>query len=781
MASNLGAFLRHIRELLEPRPGADVGDGALLERFTRQQDEAAFAALVERHGPMVRGVCRRILGDDHDADDAFQVAFLVLASKASSIRRQQSIGPWLYQVAYHVAVKARAARSRQREQERQTMFNPRPDLPDDDGWRELGPALDEELGRLPAKYRAPLVLCYLEGKTNEQAARELGWPAGSMSRRLARGRELLRNRLAKRGVTAGAVGLGALAAGPATAAVPSALVGATVRAAVLINAGSGIAGSVSAPLAAQVREALWGMSVGRLKAAAAVVFTVALLVPLAAFGVQRLRSQANPQTDGDTESPRIAARLVHGGAVYTVAFSPDGQLLATGGRFHDILLWDTAGALVRRLQGHNRSVNCLAFAPDGKTLATGGGNGDSAIRVWDVVTGEELARLEGHPNGIFAVAFSSDGKRLASAGGAGDCTVRLWDVALRKEVARWKEGEDRVAALAFSPDGSLLAAGTWDWRLRLREVATGRRRPQFGGDKGDVRGLAFAPDGHTLVAGGANAEFALRFREVASGKERGPRVDFKDWTSAVAFTPDGKFLASGGEDGVVHLWDTDTGKEHLRLAGHAREIHAVTFSPDGRLLVSGGQDGAALVWDLSGQLDRQPAPPIELSRPELDAAWADLASTDALRAFAAVQKLSAAPSQAVPFLRDRVKPAARPDEKQIRRTIEDLNSKDSTTRKRAFAELEQLGELAAPALRNTLKGDLAKGPRQQVEELLTRIDNRVLTSENLRNWRALKILERIATPDARQLLETLAGGTPEAWFSQQAKAALGRLRREGRH
>jgi RNA polymerase sigma factor (sigma-70 family) len=177
-------------------------DSQLLERFAGQQDEAAFAALVRRHGPMVLAVCRRILRDAHDADDAFQATFLVLVRKASVIARPELLGNWLYGVAHRVAVKARAKAARRSEHERRAPALASADPTAEVTKHELRAVLDAELRQLPEKYRAPLVLCYLEGKTNAQAARLLGWPTGSISGRLARARELLRERLLSRDLAA---------------------------------------------------------------------------------------------------------------------------------------------------------------------------------------------------------------------------------------------------------------------------------------------------------------------------------------------------------------------------------------------------------------------------------------------------------------------------------------------------------------------------------------------------------------------------------------------------
>jgi len=191
------------REATAAGPAADAPtDGELLARFARGNDRAAFAEIVRRHGPLVLGVCRRILGHRPDADDAFQATFLILARKAERIERPERLGNWLYGVATRVAFKARSTAARWRAREsRVAPMAPATDPLLGLAMRELRLALDEELNRLPKRHRAPLVLCYLEGKTHEEAADELGCPIGSMSWRLGRAREALRRRLVRRGLT----------------------------------------------------------------------------------------------------------------------------------------------------------------------------------------------------------------------------------------------------------------------------------------------------------------------------------------------------------------------------------------------------------------------------------------------------------------------------------------------------------------------------------------------------------------------------------------------------
>ena len=240
----IASLFRSSEPLTPAGSGGDVSDALLLDRFVDQWDQSAFRDLVGRHGPMVLGVCRRILRDPQAAEDAFQVTFLLLVRKAGSVRKRGSVGPWLYGVAHRVALEARGATWRR---QRHLPAELDPEAPgvddhDHDGLErdELHAAVHEELGRLPEKYRAPLVLCYIEGLPHDAVARQLGWPIGTVRGRIARGRDLLRARLTRRGLTSVAVLL-ALSLLPKTAAaVPQRLVEATVRAAARVAAGENV-------------------------------------------------------------------------------------------------------------------------------------------------------------------------------------------------------------------------------------------------------------------------------------------------------------------------------------------------------------------------------------------------------------------------------------------------------------------------------------------------------------------------------------------------------------
>jgi RNA polymerase sigma factor (sigma-70 family) len=272
------SLLRYIRRLTAKGAAEESSDRQLLEQFVVRQDETAFAALLQRHGPLVWGVCRRLLHDANDADDAFQATFLVFVQKAASIGRGEHLAPWLYGVAYRIAVRARANAAKRRFHE--TRVAPRPlSLPAAEaGWRDLRPILDEEIGRLPEKYRLPLILCYLQGKTNQQAAHQLGCPKGTVLSRLARARERLRCRLTRRGVTLSSALVAELLAAQATpAAVPTSLACATLKLAALVAAGElTTAGVLSTNVAALTQGALTTMFLTKTKTLIAAALVVAI-------------------------------------------------------------------------------------------------------------------------------------------------------------------------------------------------------------------------------------------------------------------------------------------------------------------------------------------------------------------------------------------------------------------------------------------------------------------------------------------------------------------------
>jgi RNA polymerase sigma factor (sigma-70 family) len=260
-------------------PDTAITAGRLLERFLAGHDDAAFRALLQRHGPMVLGVCRRLLRHEQDAEDAFQATFLVLVRKATTIAKRHAVGSWLYGVAYRVALKARTWALRRRTHETQAVTRSMADSPDELLWRDLKPVLDDEVHRLPEKYRAPVVLCYLEGKPYAEAAQQLGCSKATISLRLAEARERLRERPNRRGVVFG-VGLFPQVLAPHRMAgpVPDNLTNTTAQAALRWMAGGRTAThTLSASVESLVQASLSISAWARLKIAAAILLAAAVV------------------------------------------------------------------------------------------------------------------------------------------------------------------------------------------------------------------------------------------------------------------------------------------------------------------------------------------------------------------------------------------------------------------------------------------------------------------------------------------------------------------------
>src|SRR5947209_6852060 len=264
--SQVSAIIHHLRKTVLPRGGADLTDGQLLEDYINCRDEAALAALVRRHAAMVWGVCRRVLRNYHDAEDAFQATFLVLIRKAASIASRELLANWLYGVASQTALKARTTAARRRARERQVIEMPEPVVVQPDPRHDLQSLLDEALSRLPAKYRIPIVLCDLEGKTRKEAARQLGWPEGTVAGRLARGRTLLAKRLARHGLVVSAGSMAAaLAENAASAGVSTPVIASVIRAATVLAAEQTAAAGIAPNVAALAEGVIKSMRLMKLK------------------------------------------------------------------------------------------------------------------------------------------------------------------------------------------------------------------------------------------------------------------------------------------------------------------------------------------------------------------------------------------------------------------------------------------------------------------------------------------------------------------------------------
>ncbi len=310
-----GAVLREFRTLFHLGVVGDLTDGQLLERFSnanRETAELAFAALVERHAPMVLNVCQAILQNEHDAQDAFQSTFLVLARKARALWVRDSIAPWLHQVAYRAARQARTARHRRLAKEQEAAAKAPTSEPNHETQPERSAILHEEIERLPARYRGPLVLCDLKGQTQEQAARQLACPVGTIKSRLNRGRQRLKDRLKRRGL-APAFGIGATLATDATqAAVPFSLVQSTIVHAISFSASRGAAGVVPVAVASLTEGVLRAMMFTKIKM---LMIPGLLLTTAIGAGVvaQVVESESDPkgnQKPPQAEQPKVADEQV---------------------------------------------------------------------------------------------------------------------------------------------------------------------------------------------------------------------------------------------------------------------------------------------------------------------------------------------------------------------------------------------------------------------------------------------------------------------------------------
>ncbi len=596
MAASLEHILSQIQRWTSPRM-AELSDAVLLERFIHYREESAFAALVARHGGMVLRSCRRVLGDVHEAEDAFQATFLILARKAHTLRQAAALPGFLHRVVRRVALKARSKAAVRAGEERLAE-----DMPDSSAdplarltARELLTVLDEEVARLPMAQRTAVLLCCLEGRTQEEAARQLGWTPGSLRGHLERGRNRLQARLLRRGIALpAALAVAAVSHGEAMSAL---FLRSTVTAA--LNGGMG---SSSAVLAHSVLQTMF---VSKFVGATAVALTIALAASVAATLAYRApvaetsedKTPAVPAERKSAEAPKAArvdrygdplpphavarlgtVRFRHDWTIFTSAISLDGRLLA-GASGKSVQIWDAqTGRTLHRLSmpGLRCDVLALAFAPDGKKLASyeeaavepqikGRIERRGKLRITDVATGRTLrqfdrAKYNGRTRsiGIKYLAFLADGKQLLLRDER-EVVVRLIDAESGKEIRAFHCQEEQLHSFTHSPDGQLLAVGGHMGMVQLWEIATGKQR------------------------------FVMK--------------KHPDSCIALAFSPDGKLLASGDKKGIAHLWDVSTGNIVHTLdakidqgSGGPLGIGSLSFAPDGKSLLSSHRDWAVF-WD----------------------------------------------------------------------------------------------------------------------------------------------------------------------------------------
>jgi RNA polymerase sigma factor (sigma-70 family) len=608
---------RHVRNLVSAHSIHKQTDAALLHAFAAEHDQAAFTTLVKRHGSLVLAVCRRVLHNLHDAEDAFQATFILLARSADSIRKQESLASWLYGVAYRMANNARRAASRRRRHETgvKPTVTTRPDL--DIGWREVQALLDEEIQRLPETYRAAFILCCLEDKTGTETARVLGIKEGTVRTRVTRARALLQQALSRRGVALpGVLAAVSISSNSVAATLPGSLVPSTVRAAAMLAAENvSPTDAISANVAALVKGAMKSMSPGRLKIATALT----LVLAVAGIGVGISAGQKETAPPPEAEKPEdngLRTASTARAALPWQGLGDERQVAVDG--YGDPLPLNAVRRLGTVRFRHDTWLQA-AVSPDGKVIA---GSGNAEVRLWNAVTGKELLHFNLPGSVATPIAFSRDGKTLAT--GSSDEVVRLWDAAngklLRVFVGHKGSPRDHfpgIQGVAFSPDGKILASRGSDRTVRLWEIATARQLHQFNTPSdpfpGSASGLAFSPDGNALVVGGNTDNTGdIVVWDTATGKE------LRRWRtpaalSSLAWSPDGKTIATGVADDAktagITVWDAAAGRELRHWLSDHKAAVFVAFSSDSKTLVSAA-DFTLRLWDAASgeEICRFPAP-----------------------------------------------------------------------------------------------------------------------------------------------------------------------------
>lgn len=652
MSAHARSLLAHLHRLAAPA----APDAVLLSQWIEQRNEDAFAALTARHGPMVLGVCRRILGDVQDAEDVFQATFLVFSRRAAKLRRTEALASFLYGIALRLARKARAAQRRQ-PLSQWPSDAPEPTAPqasplDVLSGRELLALIDAEIGRLPETQRLPVLLCLLQGRTVEEAARQLGRTIGSVRGCLARGREQLRQRLSRRGLD---LSLGAVAL-LAPVAVPPRLLAESLRSLIVPSS------AVAALLSSGVSLLKWKtifiafMLVAAGSLAAGLSFLPAPVADKPAASPANAppaQAKDEPRRDryGDPLPPGAVARLgtlrfrLNTHRILQLAFAPDGKsLAASSGALH--LLDAASGKRMKTIEAPDADFLRFAYSPDGKRLMTNTRkrNFDSPqktmVEIRDAISGRKISATE--LEGVCWLGWSAKGEAQAACLGKEeiiyhelaqkrkrrlplkDCfrpalvepcrcvaaknrlavsdvngVIHIWDLTDGKERFALHPGV-YVMSLSLSADGRWLAAIS-------RDAANKNPVQLWDMDSGKiVRTLPpgyevlFASDGKTLAVKGWSD---LAFYDTASGRERSRiRTVSYGFADAIAFAPDGKtFATTEQESGAIQLWNVADGTPKPQPQGHTyHRLPDVAFAPDGkRVATSGGLDGTIRIWDMA--------------------------------------------------------------------------------------------------------------------------------------------------------------------------------------
>ena len=478
-----------------------------------------------------------------------------------------------------------------------------------------------------------------------------------------------------------------------------------------------------------------------------------------------LASGAADQTirlwDVATGKPK-AAPPAHTAPIYAIRVLDDSKTVVTVSRDRTVRWWDArSGKLLRTNSGSDLGDRGAMFSPNGDVLAIGTWKGD--VRLLATGSGKTLGQFHAEKRLPLALAFSPDGKRIASADAK---AVHFWDGKTHTALGGLPGADDPIRYGVLSPAGKALVVRKESGSLH--DLA----------DKAPPRDLdipfetlfsaAFSPDGSLLLWGDVSG--TVHIYDLVRAHEIRKFTGLAGYVQSLTFAPDGRSLAAGGWRGVK-VWETETGGERRHITGFPGDAFAVAFAPDGRYLAASSGDDSVLVWDLTdGLADAKGAG-------TLDDLWARLATTNAVIAHRTMWTLVGQSAQAVSYFARQLKPATGPSEQHIAKVVQDLDSDDFDTRQRAMRELTELGDLAEPSMRKALTAGASLEQRRRIEALLVKLSESAVAPPRLRVLRAVETLERIGTPQAQALLQTLAKGAAGARQTREAQQALQRIGR----
>jgi WD40 repeat protein len=428
------------------------------------------------------------------------------------------------------------------------------------------------------------------------------------------------------------------------------------------------------------------------------------------------------------------------------------------------------------------------LSPDGKYLVEGQ-HFAGAVRLVEAETGEEICALGRASGEDPSAAFSADGKRLATIDGLRrrEPSIRIFDLTSGQELRSFAATPGAIHCLALRPEGQLLAEATSSQHspeaqcvVRAWDTTTGKEIRVIGQRKGRIQSMAYSPDGTTLATTGQEgtrlwkAATGVEIYTLNGGENRA--------TSNLAFSPDGRLLAvaASSAKGDAHgllVWEVASGTPRHEFSRFYGDILALSFSPDSRMLVSGGVDTTLLLWDLAGGSGNATAAQGKLTAKESSALWSALTDPDAAKGHLAMVRLAASPTESVVLVKERLQPApvAAPNHQEIEKMIANLDNESFAKREQASRELKRISRLAKAALEKALTAEPGPEKRRRIEAILQDISSLHPTPQSIRSSRAVELLERLNTPESRELLATLAKGAPDARLTREATAALERL------